>query len=156
MQIEKLKEIGMNFDEDRSTIVWNRNCELLRAYYEHNGRSKIPKDFKTSDGYTYDEHGVNLYNWLTYQKQAYKGQEGKKINEEQIEKLKEIGVTFLSKDTDAKLQKEEINEKNTKRKQTEIHNRVIDYMTTLDSETMPSKEEINQGFMDNLEAHKKK
>ena len=156
VQIEKLKEIGMNFDEDRSTIVWNRNCELLRAYYEHNGRSKIPKDFKTSDGYTYDEHGVNLYNWLTYQKQAYKGQEGKKINEEQIEKLKEIGVTFLSKDTDAKLQKEEINEKNTKRKQTEIHNRVIDYMTTLDSETMPSKEEINQGFMDNLEAHKKK
>ena len=236
-QIEKLKEIGMDFDEDRSTITWNRNCELLRAYYEHNGCFRIPKDFKTSDGYTYDEHGVNLYNWLNNQKQAYKGNGGKKINEErieklreigvnfdedydtmiwnrnfelarknsehygyvkipqklktfdgftpdehgielgqwlatqkkaykgqgyckisaeQIEKLKEIGVTFLSRGVDAKLQKEEINEKNTKRKQKEIHNRVIEYMTTLDSETIPSKEEINQGFMDNLEAHKKK
>ena len=155
-RIEKLREIGMNFDEDRNTIAWNRKYELARKNYEHNGRLKTPRDFKTSDGYTYDEHGVNLNKWIEYQRRVYKGKENSVLNAEQIEKLKEIGVTFLSKDTDAKLQKEEINEKNTKRKQTEIYNRVIDYMTTLDSETMPSKEEINQGFMDNLEAHKKK
>lgn len=61
-QIKLLNEIKM---------VWKiRTCfedayPYLMAYYNFYGNLNIPKDFKTSDGYTYEENGkINLYQWL--------------------------------------------------------------------------------------------
>ena len=52
--------------------------------------------------------------------------------------------------TDKKSQEEVITEKNSKRKQIEMLNRVRSYLNTLDESEVLSKEEINQGMMDVL------
>ena len=57
---------------------------------------------------------------------------------------------FLKIGTDKKNQEEIITEKNSKRKQIEMLNRVRTYLNTLDESEVLSKEEINQGMMDVL------
>ena len=51
---------------------------------------------------------------------------------------------------DKKLQSEIINEKNKKKKQIEILNRLKSYLNTLDENKVYSKEEINLGFVKKL------
>ena len=57
---------------------------------------------------------------------------------------------FLKIGTDKKNQEEIITEKNSKRKQIEMLNRVRSYLNTLDESEVLSKEEINQGMLDVL------
>ena len=57
---------------------------------------------------------------------------------------------FLKVGTDKKSQEEIITEKNSKRKQIEMLNRVRTYLNTLDESEVLSKKEINQGMMDVL------
>ena len=61
-----LKSIGFIFDvfEER----WQKNYELVKNYYEHYGNLNIPKEFKTKDGYTYDEDGTKLGHWIRTQR----------------------------------------------------------------------------------------
>ena len=42
-----------------------------------------------------------------------------------------------------------------KQKLTEIQNRLYTYLNKVDSNSLPSKEELNQGFLDELNSHKK-
>ena len=89
--------------------------------------------------------------WVITQRQAYKGQGTNKITEIQIKLLEEIRMKwFLKIRTDKKNQEEIITEKNSKRKQIEMLNRVRSYLNTLDESEVLSKEEINQGMMDVL------
>ena len=64
-----LTKIGMNFDYKRNMISWEEMYKYAKIYYEHYGNLKIPEKFKTSDGYTYDELGINLGIWVAKQKQ---------------------------------------------------------------------------------------
>ena len=76
---------------------WLRNYELAKAYYEHFGNMHMTKKFKTSDGFTYDENGVNLRNWINYQiKNCDPDSEHGRL-------LSELGVTFNVKKTNQEI-----------------------------------------------------
>jgi hypothetical protein len=150
-QIKLLEEIGMRFETRDNNEEWNKKYKLAKAYFEHNGNLEIPIDYKTLNGYEYTEEGIALGAWLNTQRKAYKGQSSNKITENQIKLLEEIRIKwFLKVGTDKKSQEEVITEKNSKRKQIEMLNRVRSYLNTLDESEVLSKEEINQGMMDVL------
>ena len=89
-RIEKLEEIGMMF-ENVNDDTWNMMYELAKKYYKHYGDLKIPREFKTINGYETNEKGYNLGLWITTQKTNY----NKSIlSEDRIEKLEEIGMIF--------------------------------------------------------------
>ena len=150
-QIKLLEEIGMRFETNYKEEEWNKKYGLAKAYFEHHGNLEIPIDYKTLNGYEYTEEGIALGRWITNQRQTYKGQNTCKITETQIKLLEEIRIKwFLKVGTDKKSQEEVITEKNSKRKQIEMLNRVRSYLNTLDESEVLSKEEINQGMMDVL------
>ena len=155
-QIELLKEIGMKFESNYKEEKWNKKYTLAKAYYEHYGNLEISFNFKTKNGYEYDENGIALGNWITTQRQAFKGNGRCKISKEQIKLLKEIGMKWFSENIDIKLQKEEINEQNISKKKVELYNRVIDYLIKYKSCELSSKEEINSKFIDELDRPIKK
>ena len=82
-----LINIGMHF-EDYNDVQWNKNYELAKKYYEHYGNLKIPRKFKTINGYLYDETGVSLGAWLNNQRQ------NKNLSVERKELLRNIGIRF--------------------------------------------------------------
>ena len=91
-QIKLLEKIEMIFDVHSDT--WMKKYKLAESYYEHYGNLEIPRNFKTSNGYEYDEQGIRLGNWINIQRQAYKGYGTYKITEEQKELLKRIGFSL--------------------------------------------------------------
>ena len=91
-QIELLEQIGMIWDVLENQ--WQENYELAKVYYEHNGNLKIPANFKTLNGYDYDENGVGLGEWISSQRVRYKGKEPKNITKERIELLEKIGMIW--------------------------------------------------------------
>ena len=150
-QIKLLEEIGMRFKTRDNNEEWNKKYELAKVYFEYNGNLEIPYSYKTLNGYEYADGGISLGIWLHTQRKAYKGQDANKITETQIKLLEEIRIKwFLKVGTDKKSQEEVITEKNSKRKQIEMLNRVRTYLNTLDESEVLSKEEINQGMMDVL------
>ena len=150
-QIDLLNQIGMRFETNKWEIDWNKKYELAKAYYEHHGNLKIPWTFKTVNGYEYDNNGIALGPWINAQRQAYKGRGTNKITEEKIDLLSQIGMKWFFENIDMKLQKEEINEKNIKRKKIELYNRFIDYLNKYKNDELPSKEEINSKFIKKLD-----
>ena len=150
-QIKLLEEIGMRFETRDNNEEWNKKYELAKIYFAHNRNLEIPHNYKTFNGYEYAENGITLGRWITNQRQTYKGQNTCKITETQIKLLEEIRIKwFLKVGTDKKSQEEVITEKNSKRKQIEMLNRVRSYLNTLDESEVLSKEEINQGMIDAL------
>ena len=97
-QIELLNKIGMIWTVNKYT--WYSCYELAKTYYEHYGNLEIPLRFKTFDGIneTKDENGINLGQWISTQRKAYKGKGKSKITEEQIELLNKIGMRWVSFD----------------------------------------------------------
>ncbi len=145
---KRLSEIG--FIKSILEEQWNRNYELAKRYYEYYGNLNIPVKFKTNDGINYDENGeVNLGSWIAFQRNSYKGKRGQ-LSSEKINLLNKIGIIWFSEKIDNKLQKEEITKKNTKNKQKEILNRVITYLELYDDSDLPSKDEINDKLIDEL------
>ena len=150
-QIQLLEEIGMRFETRDNNEEWNKKYELAKAYFEYNRNLEIPRDYKTLNGYEYTEEGIALGRWIANQRQTYKGHNTQKITETQIKLLEKIRMKwFLKVGTDKKSQEEVITEKNSKRKQIEMLNRVRSYLNTLDESEVLSKEEINQGMIDRL------
>ena len=150
-RIKLLNQIGMRFETNKFEEEWYKKYALAKAYYEHHGDLKVPTDFKTTNGYEHDENGINLGDWIYTQRRAYKGQCKYRITEEQIELLKQIEMKWLFEKTDITLQKEEINEKNIKRKKIELYNRFIEYLNKYKNDELPSKEEINSKFIKKLD-----
>ena len=149
-QIRLLEEIGVNFNIKYNERSWKNKYNLAKKYYEYYGNLKMPQKFKTINGIDYDEDGIALGMWLTLQKQAYTGKGSCKITDEQIRLLEEIGIVWFTSKTDEKLQKEEFNSNNIKRKEKEITNRVYSYLGKIDNNDTLTKEKINEGFIDEL------
>ena len=141
----------MRFKTNKNEEEWNKKYELAKAYYEYHGDLEVPARFKTTNGYEHNENGVALGGWISNQRQAYKGQGHEKITEGQIKLLIQIGMEWFFENIDMKLQKEEINEKNIKRKKIELYNRFIDYLNKYKNDELPSKEEINSNFIKKLD-----
>jgi len=70
-KIEKLKLIGMDFTKykNRNGISWDDAYLLAKKYFEYHGNLDIKHDFRTKNGYEYDEDGYRLGNWILAQKQ---------------------------------------------------------------------------------------
>ena len=147
-QKKLLEKIGMVPDVHSDN--WMKKYKLAESYYEHHGNLEIPVRFKTTNGYEYDEEGINLGNWINTQRNAYKGQGTHKLTEQQIKLLEKIEIKWFDNNIDKKLQSEIINRQNKTKKQVEILNRVKSYLNTLDENKAYSKEEINLGFVKKL------
>ena len=154
-QINMAKKIGIKFNEYTIDEVWNKNYELAKEYYKYHGNLKVPQKFKTKNGYIYDEDGTDLGTWIATQRKGYKGQGQAKISTERINLLNQIGMIWFNEKTDDKLQNEPITKQNNKRKKQEILNRVITYLELYDDYDLPSKEDIDSKFIDELN-HKNK
>ncbi len=149
-RIRLLEEIGVDFNIRDNKKTWMDKYNLAKKYYEHYGNLRIPQSFQTINGVDYDEDGIALGMWLKSQKQAYTGKGSYKMTEEQIRLFEDIGIVWLTSKTDEKLQKEEINSNNIKRKEKEITNRVYSYLGKIDNNDTLTKEKINEGFIDEL------
>ena len=80
----------LRYVSDRLTMTWEDYYELAKAYYEHHGNLLIPREFKTSDGYTTDENGaVNLGHWISDQRNYYDN-----ISFDRKQKLQQIGFVL--------------------------------------------------------------
>ena len=86
---EKLVAIGMVVDVLEAQ--WNEMYDFAKTYYEHYGDLKVPLNFKTINGYEYDETGLNLGNWLNNQRMLKKNGTLSALREE---KLLAIGMVF--------------------------------------------------------------
>ena len=155
-QIKLLEEIGMRFEIKNNDDEWNKKYELAKAYYAYHNNLEIPLRFKTINGYEYDENGVILGHWISDQRQAYKGKGTYKITEKQIKLLEQIKMIWFSQKDDDKLQSEEINDENIKRKNIEILNRTKSLLNKYDNSTLPSKEELEQDFIEQLNSSSRK
>jgi len=101
-QIKKLEEIGFNFEyNDYKKLKWEKMYELVKAYYEHFGNLRIPPDFKTLNGYEYNENGEILWDWCIIQKQKKAN-----LSEEQRKKLDDLGFSSIKKETTVERKKE--------------------------------------------------
>ena len=147
-QKKLLEKIGMVPDVNSDN--WMKKYKLAESYYKRHGNSEIPRNFKTINGYEYDEEGIKLGIWISTQRKAYKGQGTHKLTEQQIKLLEKIETKWFDNNIDKKLQNEIINEQNKKKKKIEILNRVKFYLNTLDENKVYSKEEINSGFVKKL------
>lgn len=65
--------------------------ELAKVYYEKHGNLNIRRDFKTINGWEYDEKGFALGYWINNQRQAI---EKSRLTDEQIFLLDEIGMIW--------------------------------------------------------------
>ena len=77
----------------------------------------------------------------------------KEMSEEQIILLESIGIKWMSKKVDNNLQKEEIVEKNTRKKQIELLNRTKSLLNHIGNQNFKSREDIdrvNQQFIEQL------
>ena len=84
---ELLQSIG--FVENPYEEQWLKNYNLAKAYYEHYGNLLIPFNFKTNDGYTYDENGTtNLGIWINNQRRNCN------LSNERITLLSKIGMVW--------------------------------------------------------------
>ena len=76
---------------DRMTLTWEDKYNLAKAYYEHYGNLEISQNFKTLNGYDYNENGIKLGNWISTQRFLFINS---KLSDERIELLKNIGIVF--------------------------------------------------------------
>lgn len=75
--------------------MWESYYRLAKEYYIHNGNLLIPTKFKTSDGVTYDENGINLGVWMKNQRDNFSS-----LEEGRQRLLQDIDLT-LSYNNDA-------------------------------------------------------
>ena len=147
-QKELLKRIG--FSLNIRIDSWQKKYNLAESYYKHHGNLEIPQNFKTTNGYEYNEEGIKLGVWINNQRVAYKNKGNLKLTDYQIKLLEKIEIKWFNNNIDKKLQSEIINEQNKTKKQKEILNRLRSYLNTLDENKVYSKEEINSGFVKKL------
>ena len=86
---QKLLQIGMRFENIKSTLSWEEMYNLAKAYYEHYGNLEVKSIFKTNNGYEQSENGkINLGNWIFAQRQKVLPES------ERGQKLAQIGMRF--------------------------------------------------------------
>ena len=143
-----LESINVRLETEKIKISWQQSYNLAKTYYEYYGHCEIPQNFKTKDGINYDETGFALGVWLDKQRMAYKGKLN--ISLEKILLLDKLGMKWFLKNTEAKLQNEEITERNTLIKQKEILHRVWTCVNSIPSDSFPTKDEMNRKMVKQL------
>lgn len=84
---KKLLEIGVSFEKTPDS--WEVRYALAAVYYREHGDLNIPPAYKAD--------GIWISKWLNEQRQIYIGnRKGKKLSEEQIDRLNTIGMVWES------------------------------------------------------------
>lgn len=96
-EIDRILSIGMIFNV--ADYQWLEMYKLAKNYSEHYGNLKVPNNFRTFDGITYDEEGFPLSTWLKKQRSLYVNTNNmnnlnRTISKERIEMLEQIGMVF--------------------------------------------------------------
>lgn len=89
---KKLEQIDFRFERKTIDMTWEDWYNLAKAYYDKYGNSEISHQFKTKNGYDYDETGAKLGIWCTNQRRNEK-----KLSNNQIKKLTQIKFRFEKK-----------------------------------------------------------
>ncbi|CAE8627874.1 unnamed protein product, partial [Polarella glacialis] len=84
-QIEQLDSLG--FVWNLRAASWEKNVELLKAYKQEHGHTRVPRSY-VADG------GFKLGHWVHQQRSARKGQGCFKIDADQIEQLDSLGFQW--------------------------------------------------------------
>ena len=147
-----LLDIGMRFSATYKDDVWNKMYELAKAYYECYGDLKIGYHFETNNGIDHNKGELKLGRWISQQRYNYRTN---KISRDRINRLNQIGMDWMALEISEKQMKENITSKNLKRKRTIVQNILLSSFENYDTTTLLSKEEINQGFMTELDKHVK-
>ena len=151
-----LLAIKMSFKKIKSTLSWEEMYEYAKNYYEYHGNLNVPFGFKTNNGWERDEDGkINLGAWINNQKTMYKTRD---LSFEQISKLENIGMIWFAKNTDNKLQVQQITDKNAMKKQKELLNRMKSLLNNVKIKEISSKDDIdniNKQFIDRLNNKKR-
>lgn len=103
-RIEELKQAKKDFKQSmkkNGTEITNQQRHIMNTMEIQ----KYHNPFKTINGYEYDENGVLLGIWIVNQRTTYNGHGNRKIKEEQIKLLNQVGMKWFSKNIDIKLQK---------------------------------------------------
>ncbi|WP_083933985.1 helicase associated domain-containing protein [Sciscionella marina] len=82
-QIAALDELGMAWSSFRKQ--WDRKLEAARRHHNQQGDINVPVGYRTPDG-------VNLGNWITYQRHLYRVG---KLSAEQISELDDLGLRWI-------------------------------------------------------------
>lgn len=90
-RIEALDKIGMVWDIP--DFIWEQNYHAAVEFYKQHGNLKVPRDYVSPDGIK-----LGLY-LATTRRTMQNGNRDKVITEEQILKLKELGVDFHKRKT---------------------------------------------------------
>ena len=73
---------------------WEEMYELAKKYYDNFNNLEVPYNFRTFNGYEYDENGYKLGTWIISQRTSYnKGI----LSTDRFEKLSLIGMRFSTK-----------------------------------------------------------
>ena len=76
---------------ERLSMTWEDRYNLSCKYYEYHHNLEIPQNFKTKNGYEYDDDGIALGTWINTQRQYYKNG---KLSQDKIRLLETIGMNF--------------------------------------------------------------
>lgn len=68
----KLEEIGLVITKKDNDTIWQEWYDLACKYYEHHKNLLVPCQFKTKNGYEYDENGYALGTWIVKQRVHYR------------------------------------------------------------------------------------
>ena len=74
---------------------WKKMYELAKIYYNHYENLLIPNSFKTTNGYDFDEKGIALGEWITRQRQSYKGSNNSSLTDDRRILLESIGMILM-------------------------------------------------------------
>ena len=69
---KKLEAIEFRFETNKDELEWNKNYQLALIYYQHYKNSEVKYNFKTINGYEYDDSGVALGHWISKQRSKQK------------------------------------------------------------------------------------
>ena len=87
-QIRKLENIKVVW---KTTKSWNESFELAKEYKLKHGNLNISYNFKTIDGFTYNDNGYVLGTWLVNQRRRYRNG---RLAKYQIRKLEGLGIVW--------------------------------------------------------------
>ena len=146
-KIRLLEKIGINFEKTVRDIQWENTYKLACNYYKKRHNLETPQNFKTKNGYEYDDDGIALGMWIYVQRQNYK--KGK-LSQDKIRLLEKIGMKWFSDRNEIKAQQEKITISNKNKKDGEILSRFYSLLSKYDEETLPTVEELNRGMMKQL------
>ena len=83
--IERFNKMGVKWNI-KNNLSWDYYYNLLVEYKEKYGNTDLPQDYKVDD--------ILLGAWLSRQRIAYYGNSNRRITEEQINKLNELGIDW--------------------------------------------------------------